>query len=131
MPVVRTASDGPLREGNRPDWCTVTSAGIFRVPAGGGRFDRHYHDFAEYWLVFAGQAKIMTEGRELYVRAGDIVCTQAGDEHDVVEVYADLEAFWFEEPCPPGGRLGHLHRDPALAAGHPVPALPLPKDFPR
>lgn len=129
MPIVRT-SEKPLQEGNRPAWCKVTSAGIFRVPTQGGRFDCHYHDFAEYWLVFQGKAKIRSEGQEYYVKPGDIVCTQAGDEHDVLEVYEDLAAFWFEDPCPPGGRVGHLHRDPEKAQGHPVPALPLPPDFP-
>jgi len=129
MPVVRT-SDKALQAGNRPDWCTSTSAGVFRVPAAGGRFDRHYHDFHEYWLVFRGKAKVLSEGVEHYVKAGDIVCTHAGDEHDVLEVYEDLEAFWFEDPCPEGGRVGHLHRDPSLAAGHHVPHRPVPEDFP-
>jgi hypothetical protein len=130
MPVVRT-SEHPLHAGNRPAWCQVTSAGIFRVSTQAGRFDRHFHDFHEYWLVFRGKARILSEGVAYYVKPGDIVCTHAGDEHDVLEVYEDLEAFWFEDPCPPGGRLGHLHRDPELAKGHPVPFLPLPADFPE
>ena len=66
----------------------------------------------------------MTEGRAYYVKPGDIVCTKAGDEHDVVEVYEDLEAFWFEDVTPAGGRIGHLHRDADKAKGHPVPHLP-------
>jgi mannose-6-phosphate isomerase-like protein (cupin superfamily) len=130
MPVIRT-SEQCLREGNRPEWCNVTSAGVFRVPAQGGRFDCHYHDFPEYWLIFKGRARIRSEGREYYVKPGDIVCTNTGDEHDVIEVYEDLEAFWFEEPCPPSGRVGHLHRDPEQARGHAVPAKPVPVDFPR
>src|SRR5690348_12527649 len=86
MPVVRT-SEKPLHRGNRPEWCQVTSAGVFRVPCEGGRFDCHFHDFNEYWLVFQGKAKVRSEGQEFYVKPGDIVCTRAGDEHDVVEVY--------------------------------------------
>jgi mannose-6-phosphate isomerase-like protein (cupin superfamily) len=129
MPVVRT-SEQVLHAGNRPAWCQVTSAGVFRVPAREGRFDRHYHDFHEYWLIFRGKAKVLTEGQEFYVKPGDIVCTRAGDEHDVLEVYEDLEAFYFEDPCPPEGRVGHRHRSPDRAAGHPVPHLPLPADFP-
>jgi len=129
MPVVRT-SEKPLCEGHRPTWCKVTSAGIFGVPAEGGRFDCHYHDFPEYWLIFKGKARVLSEGEEFYVKPGDIVCTDAGDEHDVVEVYEALEAFWFEDPCPEGGRAGHLHRDAQKAKGHPVPARPLPRDFP-
>jgi uncharacterized protein YjlB len=130
MPIVRT-SEQVLQAGNRPDWCAVTSAGVFRVPMQGGRFDRHFHDFHEYWLIFRGKAKILSEGREYYVKPGDIVCTHAGDEHDVLEVYEDFEAFWFEDPCPPGGRIGHLHHAPELAKGHPVSFLPLPSDFPE
>lgn len=114
MPVHRG-----LSADNRPAWCDVTSAGIFRVPRN-GRFDRHYHDFEEYWLVFEGRAKVVTEGVEFMVEPGDIVCTQAGDEHDVIEVYEDLGAFYFEGACPEGGRLGHLHRTPELAQGHDV-----------
>jgi mannose-6-phosphate isomerase-like protein (cupin superfamily) len=119
MPVVRT-TQGVLDERTRPDWCRVTAAGVFEVPADGGRFDRHYHDCDEYWLVFAGAAKIMTENVEYVVGPGDIVCTKAGDEHDVIQVYEDLKAFFFEDPLPPGGRAGHLHRSPELAQGHPV-----------
>ncbi|MBI4552433.1 MAG: AraC family ligand binding domain-containing protein [Candidatus Latescibacteria bacterium] len=105
---------------NRPDWCDVTSAGIFRVLRD-GRFDRHYHDFNEYWLIYKGRARVMSEGKEYVVGPGDIVCTRTGDEHDFIEVYEDVEAFWFEDPCPPGGRLGHLHKRPELAEGHVVP----------
>jgi hypothetical protein len=115
MPVHRG-----LGPDNRPAWCDVTSAGIFKVPRD-GRFDRHYHDFNEYWLVYKGRAKVLSEEREYVVGPGDIVCTRAGDEHDVLEVYEDLEAFWFEEGLEGEGRLGHLHRAPELAHGHPVP----------
>ena len=31
MPVVRTC-ERAMQEGNRPEWCGVTSAGIFEVP---------------------------------------------------------------------------------------------------
>ena len=119
MPVVHT-QNAHLAEGNRPAWSRVTAAGVFEISATGGRFDRHYHDCDEYWLVFAGVARIMTEGVEYVVRPGDIVCTKAGDEHDVVEVYEDLRAFYFEDALEPGGRLGHLHRTTDLAEGHAV-----------
>ena len=130
MPVIRT-SEKMMSQGHRPAWSGVTSAGIFRVPAANGRFDCHYHDCHEYWLVFRGKAKVMTEGQTCYVKSGDIVCTKAGDEHDVLEVYEDLEAFWFEDVTPAGGRVGHLHLDAAKAQGHPVPSRALPEDFPR
>lgn len=130
MPVIRT-SEETMKAGNRPDWSTVTSAGVFRVPVEGGRFDCHYHDCHEYWLIYKGKAKVVTEGKAFYVKPGDIVCTKAGDEHDMTEVYEDIEAFYFEDATPEGGRTGHLHRDPDKAKGHDVPALPLPADFPE
>ena len=130
MPVIRT-SEKAMGQGNRPPWSGVTSAGIFRVPVASGHFDCHYHDCHEYWLVFRGKAKVMTEDQTFYVKAGDIVCTMAGDEHDVVEVYEDLEAFWFEDAMPSGGRIGHLHRESDKAQGHPVLGLPTPEDFPQ
>jgi len=129
MPVIRTSQKALCAE-NRPDWCGVTSAGIFRVPRQGGRFDCHCHDCDEYWLVFRGKAQVLSEGREYYVKEGDIVCTKAGDEHDVLEVYEDLESFWFEDETPSGGRIGHLHKDLEKKKRHPVPAKPLPEDFP-
>jgi len=130
MPIIRTSKEA-MGQGNRPEWCGVTSAGIFGVPTTEGRFDCHYHDCHEYWLIFRGKAKVMTEGQTFYVEAGDIVCTKADDEHDVLEVYEDLEAFWFEDVTPAGGRIGHLHRDAIKAEGHPVAALPIPADFPQ
>lgn len=130
MPVIRT-SEKFMDSQNRPEWSEVTSAGVFRVPFANGRFDCHYHDCHEYWLVFRGKAKVMTEDRAYYVKPGDIVCTRAGDEHDVVEVYEDLEAFWLEDATPVGGQVGHLHRNAEKAGGHAVPGLPVPEDFPQ
>ena len=103
----------------RPSWSDVTSAGIFRIEPN-GRFDRHYHDCDEYWLLFAGRARIAVGAARYDVGAGDIVCTRAGIEHDILEVDGTLEGFWFEGQTPPGGRIGHLHRTQEDAAGHDV-----------
>ena len=129
MPVTRM-SENVLSSTNRPEWSSVTSAGVFRVSAEGGRFDCHFHDCHEYWLVYRGKARVMSEGQAYYVKPGDIVCTKAGDEHDILEVYEDVEAYWFEDATPPGGRTGHLHRDALKAQGHAVPAKAAPEDFP-
>jgi mannose-6-phosphate isomerase-like protein (cupin superfamily) len=48
---------------NRPEWSNVTSAGIFRVNTVNGKFDNHYHDCNEYWLVFSGKALVMSEDK--------------------------------------------------------------------
>jgi mannose-6-phosphate isomerase-like protein (cupin superfamily) len=130
MPVVRT-SEKWMGQDNRPAWCNVTSAGIFTVPVKDGRFDCHYHDCNEYWLIFEGKAKVISEGRQFYVKPGDIVCTKAGDEHDMTEVYEDLKAFWFEDETPMGGKTGHLHLSAEKSKGHLVVAKPIPKDFPK
>ena len=106
----------------RPSWSDVTSAGVFRVEPN-GRFDRHYHDCDEYWLVFAGRAQVLVGSGTYTVGPSDIVCTPAGTEHDVVAVAETLEAFWFEAATPPGGRVGHLHRTGRDAKGHDVPVL--------
>jgi len=130
MPIVRT-SKSAMGQGNRPEWSGVTSAGIFHIPTTGARFDCHFHDCHEYWLISRGKARVMTEGQVFYVTAGDIVCTKAGDEHDIIEVYEALEAFWFEDATPAAGRVGHLHRDADKAEGHPIASLPVPEDFPQ
>ncbi len=121
-----------LKEDNKPDWIQAPYAGYFRLPRQGGEHDCHYHDFNELYLVFRGKAKILNAGRQVYVQARDIVCIKAGDEHDILEIYGDedLELFWLYEPGPAEGRLGHLHRSPEKARMHPVPAKPVPPDFP-
>jgi mannose-6-phosphate isomerase-like protein (cupin superfamily) len=110
-----------LSPDHRPPWSEVTSAGIFRIEPN-GRFDRHYHDCDEYWLIFEGRAIVSVGDRTYTVGAGDIVCTETGVEHDIVAVADPLGAFWFEGRTPTGGRVGHLHRTPEDAAAHDVPA---------
>ncbi|GAA3768154.1 hypothetical protein GCM10022225_63320 [Plantactinospora mayteni] len=119
-----------LNPTDRPDWCDIAGAGRFAVPTENGRFDRHYHDDHEIWFIGEGKAKILVDGAERYVQAGDIVLIRAGDVHDVVEVYQTLRGFFVESGLPLGGRTGHLHLTEADAKGHPVPARPVPADFP-
>ena len=106
----------------RPSWSDVTSAGIFRVEPD-GRFDRHFHDCDEYWLIFAGRARVLVGTGTYDVGPGDIVCTPTGTVHDVVGVHERLEGFWFEGATPEGGQIGHLHETDEDAAGHVVPRL--------
>ena len=106
----------------RPSWSDVTSAGIFRVEPG-GRFDRHFHDCDEYWLLFQGRARVIVGASTYEVGPGDIVCTPTGTVHDIMGAYETLEGFWFEGATPEGGQIGHLHRTPEDAEGHEVPHL--------
>ncbi|MER7273888.1 AraC family ligand binding domain-containing protein [Dactylosporangium sp. NPDC000244] len=116
-----------LNDATRPSAASFGSAGRFAVPLHGGRFDRHFHDTSELWFVAEGRAKILVDGAERYVQSGDIVLTLPADEHDFIEVYETVRGFFVESA---GGRGGHRHTDPGLAAGHDVLTRPLPGDFP-
>jgi mannose-6-phosphate isomerase-like protein (cupin superfamily) len=118
--VLRLA-DGDRWSQSAPPWSALSAAGWFRLSAAGGRFDRHFHDCAEYWAVTEGRARVAVGEAEFDVGPGDLVCTPAGVEHDIVAVYGpDLALFFVEEAVPPGGNPGHRYRDPATA-WHDVP----------
>ena len=112
---------------DRPAWSDVTSAGSFRVERN-GRFDRHYHDCDEYWLLHQGSARIVVGDHEYVAARGDIVCIPTGADHDILEIYEAIEGFWFEGPLAPEGKPGHLHRTEADAAGHLVPGRAEPPE---
>ena len=114
---------------NRPDWSDVVGVGMFQIKPG-AIFDRHFHDFDEYWLIHQGKAKVKVGDAESYVQRGDMVCTRAGVHHDIIEVYEEVEAFYFEQPVEDGGRLGHLHEPVEDSQGHLVHGMPIPVDFP-
>jgi mannose-6-phosphate isomerase-like protein (cupin superfamily) len=126
------ADENILKPENKPEWLQTTYAGYFRLPISGGEIDCHYHEHNELYLISRGKAKIRNGDAEYYVKAADIVCIKAGDEHDILELYGDedLEMFWLYEPGAEGSRSGHLHRSPEKAVAHPVPVQPVPPDFP-
>lgn len=123
---------------DRPEWADIASAGVFRIEPESdvpsrydedgvryvvGRFDPHYHDGDEYWLICQGRGVVRIEDEEYPFGPGDIVCIERGHLHDVVGVYETVEAFWFEGPVPSRSSAGHLHRTPEDAIGHVVPLL--------
>lgn len=123
--LIRTSHRERLDASNRPDGCSASSAGLFVIRAdGAGRFDRHYHDFSEFWLVATGSGTIRVGGELHQVQLGDIVYTPAGVEHDIIDVAEELRIFWLSAPLPDGGSGAHLHREPNLAAKHLVPVVP-------
>lgn len=128
MPVIEPGSW--VHPGSKPEWSEIGTIGRFAVSVDGGRFDRHHHDDHEIWFITEGKGKVLVDGGERYVQSGDIVLTQAGDPHDIVEVYETIRGFFTETGLPAGGRVGHLHANEEDAAGHVVTALPLPADFP-
>lgn len=103
MPVMRQVSE-------RPDWVRWSAFGI-GVVDDAEKFDRHYHDADEYWLIFEGRARVTSEGQEYVIGAGDIVCTRKGEEHDIVEILdGPLRCFWIEDELRGRKRPGHLHK---------------------
>ncbi|MCA1572901.1 MAG: cupin domain-containing protein [Chloroflexi bacterium] len=103
MPVMRGPED-------RPDWVRWSAVGVGIVDDADS-FDRHFHDADEYWLIFEGRARVMTEGVEVEVGPGDIVCTRMGEEHDILEVIeGPLKSFYIEDELRGRKRAGHLHR---------------------
>lgn len=103
MPVMR----GP---GDKPDWVTWSAFGVGEVKDA-KTFDLHFHDADEYWLVFSGRARVLSEGREYEIGPGDILCTRMGEEHDVLDVLEHpFRSFYIEDELRGQRRPGHLHR---------------------
>jgi mannose-6-phosphate isomerase-like protein (cupin superfamily) len=119
-----------LHPGTRPDWLETTAVGRFRLEMVGARFERHHHSDHELWFIVAGKGKVLTDGVEQYVQAGDLVITRAGDSHDFIEIYETIDGLFIETGHPDGGTPGHLYADDAARGGHDVPFLPEPADFP-
>jgi mannose-6-phosphate isomerase-like protein (cupin superfamily) len=111
MPIIQREDFGTDRA---PDWCKV-AGGIVAMGAsrrgGDGNVELHFHDCEEFWFVLKGKARVVTEGAEHVVEAGDIVCTKMGDEHAILEVIeAPYEQVWIECNLRGPKRPGHLHR---------------------
>ena len=103
MPVMRTMAE-------KPAWVKWSSFGVGVVNEP-DQLERHFHDADEYWLVFEGRARVMSEGREYDVGPGDVLCTKMGDEHDIVEILeAPFKCFFIEDELRGRKRPGHLHR---------------------
>lgn len=126
-----------IDEDRRPAWSQIGSAGKFRIEpdtdfAPGddssgrtwtmGRFDPHYHNAEEYWLISAGSGVIRIEDEQFDFGPGDIICIEGGKLHDVVGCYETVQGFWFS-PMPTAGDAPHLYRRPEDEVGHVVPLL--------
>lgn len=92
-----------------PDWSEVTNYGVNTLEAG-AEVELHFHDCNEYWIIVEGKGLATSEGREYELGPGDMLLTEAGDEHALV-VTEKMVAIYFYGVMPPGGRTGHLHRD--------------------
>ena len=72
------------------------------------RFDCHFHDCDEYWILFAGSGVAVSEGKRYEVSAGDCVATGMGQHHDFPLVHEPVRAVFFETTMEGEKRRGHL-----------------------
>ena len=89
-------SDNPKNDGDPTDYPRKTD------------FDNHYHDFDEYWVIFKGSGRAVSEGKEYELKPGYCLATKMGDHHDIPEVYEEIHAVWFESSLKGLMREGHL-----------------------
>ena len=124
MTLIRTADRQRLDGETRPEGCRAASAGRFVIRDDGtARFDRHFHDVDEFWFIAEGTGTVQVGDITHDVVPGDIIYTRAGQEHDVTAVGQQLKVFWLTWEAPEGASVAHLHRDPAYADKHTVPAV--------
>ena len=71
-------------------------------------FDNHYHDCDEYWIVFSGSGRVVSEGISYEVGVGDCIATGCGHHHDFPMVYEPVSAVFFETTIIGEKRPGHL-----------------------
>ena len=103
MPVIRSVDD-------KPEWVQWSNFGV-GIVHDAEPFDRHFHDAHEYWFIYGGRARVLSEGQEYVIGPGDILVTKMGDEHDILEILeAPLRSFWVEDRLQGQRRPGHLHR---------------------
>lgn len=72
------------------------------------RFDNHYHDCDEYWIVLEGRGVAVSEGKSYSVGPGDCVATGMGHHHDFPLVSEPVRAVFFETTLEGRKRRGHL-----------------------
>lgn len=103
MPVIRSSN-------SQPEWMTWSTFGFTEI-TDAATFDLHFHDADEYWIILSGRACVVSENVEYTVGPQDILCTQMGEEHDILEILeSPLCIFWFEDELRGLKRPGHLHR---------------------
>lgn len=72
------------------------------------RFDRHYHDCDEYWILVTGRGTASSENVLYEVGPGDCVATRMGHHHDFPLVDEPVLAVFFETTMQGQKRRGHL-----------------------
>lgn len=90
-----------------PDFSMVKAYGVDTIIAGKG-CEPHFHDCDEYWIIVEGRAKVILDDEETEVRAGDMVITPMGSEHQIIAI-EETTVVWFEGELRGQKRPGHLH----------------------
>jgi mannose-6-phosphate isomerase-like protein (cupin superfamily) len=72
------------------------------------KFDRHYHDCDEYYVIYEGSGTVAIGERLLPVKAGDCVAIGMGWHHDIPQVKQTIKAIYMETTLQGQKRTGHL-----------------------
>jgi len=72
------------------------------------KFDNHYHDFDECWIIIKGRGIAYSEGIRYEFEKGDCLITKMGDHHDLPEIIEEVHGIFFETTMKGLKREGHL-----------------------
>ena len=120
--VVEVGSETTLvrmcgRWGDKTGWSGVFTIEPCDDPHDGGdpvdypkqtKFDNHYHDCDEYWIVIEGRGTVVSEGKSYEVGPGDCLATGMGFHHDFPQAFEPVKGVFFETTLEDQKRLGHL-----------------------
>lgn len=70
--------------------------------------DYHYHDCDEFWIIFEGRGKALSEGIIYELSPGSCLATRMGDHHTMLDVYKTIYGIYFETTLKGKKRTGHL-----------------------
>jgi mannose-6-phosphate isomerase-like protein (cupin superfamily) len=90
------ASDEPGNDGDPADYRRNT------------KFDRHYHDCDQYYVLYEGSGVVVIDNKAFEVAAGDCVAIGKGFHHDISMVHKPIKAVYFETTMQGRKRPGHL-----------------------
>lgn len=90
------AAEQPANDGDPADYPRNT------------RFDRHYHDCDEYYVIYEGNGTVAIGDRLLPFKAGDCVAIGMGWHHDMPQVKETVKAIYMETTLSGQKRTGHL-----------------------
>ncbi len=71
--------------------------------------DNHFHDYNEYWIIFAGSGIIVSEGVVSRFAPNDFLATRAGDHHYLPYADSPVKGFYLGTALLGQRRFGHLH----------------------